>query len=163
MMPSTTILALDGVFDTGLAAIQDTLATARDLAPPGSNDAWKAQVFSIRRVAHTAHGLAIPTMQAEARSNPEFVFVPALPSGAYGVIRLISAAHGTTRSISARNSRFRVRLVVRFRPRSACSMAQILQRLSSPSTSRADLCRPFLGEFLDANLLDNYQCLDCAT
>ncbi len=78
MMTSTTILALDGVFDTGLAAIQDTLATARDLAPPGSNDAWKAQVLSIRRVAHTAHGLAIPTMQAEARSNPEFVFVPAL-------------------------------------------------------------------------------------
>ncbi|MBS3959779.1 MAG: helix-turn-helix domain-containing protein [Xanthomonadaceae bacterium] len=78
MMASTTVLALDGVFDTGLAAIQDTLATARDLAPPGSNDAWKTQVFSIRRVAHTAHGLAIPTMQAEAHSNPEFVFVPAL-------------------------------------------------------------------------------------
>jgi hypothetical protein len=60
MMTSTTILALDGVFDTGLAAIQDTLATARDLAPPGSNNAWKAQVFSIRRVAHTAHGLMYP-------------------------------------------------------------------------------------------------------
>src|SRR6218665_516368 len=50
---------------------------------------------------------------------------PRLPSQAYRAISATNAAHGTTRSISARNSRLRVRFVVRFRPRSACFMAQI--------------------------------------
>lgn len=68
---------------------------------------------------------------------------PRLPSGAYGVIKLTRTAHGTTRSISARNSRLRVRLVVR--PRSACFMAQILDAQTPLiSTSRRDLRRPSL-------------------
>jgi hypothetical protein len=33
---------------------------------------------------------------------------------------MLGALHGTTRSICARNSRLRVRLIARFSPRSAC-------------------------------------------
>jgi hypothetical protein len=44
----------------------------------------------------------------------------------------ISAAHGTTRSIYAKNSRLRVRLVLKFNPSSACFMRQIVAASSCP-------------------------------
>lgn len=78
MSTATTILALDGVFDTGLAAFQDTLATARDLAPPALRESLNSSVSSIRRATRTAHGLAIPTVRADVLPTPGFVFVPAL-------------------------------------------------------------------------------------
>ena len=56
---------------------------------------------------------------------------PRFPSGAYGVIRSTSACQGTTRSISSRNSRLRVRFVVRFSPRSACFMAHTVHHITS--------------------------------
>ena len=65
---------------------------------------------------------------------------PRLPSGAYGVIRPTKAAHGTTRSISARNSRLRVRLVVRLRPRSACFMAHDFLSSSARRAHRRRIC-----------------------
>ncbi|MCY1311198.1 hypothetical protein D9M70_614770 [compost metagenome] len=51
---------------------------------------------------------------------------PRLPSGAYGAISITKSAHGTTRFISSRNSRLRVRLVDKFSPRSACFMRYML-------------------------------------
>ena len=42
--------------------------------------------------------------------------------GANGATKATRSAHGTTRFISSKNSRLRVRLVVRFRPRSVCFM-----------------------------------------
>ena len=43
---------------------------------------------------------------------------PRLPSGKYGVIGSTSGVYGTTRSISAKNSRLRLRLVGGFRAKS---------------------------------------------
>jgi hypothetical protein len=71
------ILALDGTFDTGLAALQDTFATASELAPDGEGNDFDATVLSIRRGAKTAHGLTIPSARAIASIAPDFVFVPA--------------------------------------------------------------------------------------
>ncbi|SPD37293.1 protein of unknown function (plasmid) [Cupriavidus taiwanensis] len=51
---------------------------------------------------------------------------PRLPSGAYGAISITRSAHGTTRFISSRNSRLRVRLVDKFSPRSVCFMRHML-------------------------------------
>lgn len=46
--------------------------------------------------------------------------------GLYGCTDCTSAAHGTTHSISSRNSHLRVLLVDRFRPSSSCFMALIV-------------------------------------
>ena len=48
---------------------------------------------------------------------------PRLPSGAYGAISITRSAHGTTRFISPKNSRLRVRFVDKFSPRSVHFMA----------------------------------------
>ena len=74
----TVILAIDGVFDTGLAAFQDTLATAAELAEPGEGASFSASVLSVRLGVKTAHGLTIPTTRALTSSTPDFVLVPAL-------------------------------------------------------------------------------------
>jgi hypothetical protein len=61
------------------------------------------------------------------------------PWAAYDATNSTSAAHGTTRALCARNSRLRVRLVVRFKLRWVCCMTQ------AASTLRAALCRPSLA------------------
>ncbi|KJC41738.1 AraC family transcriptional regulator [Bradyrhizobium sp. LTSP849] len=77
-MTKTVILAIDGVFDTGLAAFQDTLATASELAEPNEGASFSATVLSVRRGVRTAHGLTIPTKRALSSSKPDLVLVPAL-------------------------------------------------------------------------------------
>lgn len=72
------ILALDGTFDTGLAAFQDTLTTAAELAPTSESKSFKATVLSVRHGAMTAHGLAIPAVPAVASFAPDLVLVPAV-------------------------------------------------------------------------------------
>lgn len=72
------ILALDGAFDTGLAAFQDTLTTAAELAPTSESKSFKATVLSVRHGAMTAHGLAIPAVPAVASFAPDLVLVPAV-------------------------------------------------------------------------------------
>ena len=52
---------------------------------------------------------------------------PRLPSGACGNTSATSSAHGTTPFISSRNSRLRVRLVVKSNPRLACLIPQSSQ------------------------------------
>ena len=54
---------------------------------------------------------------------------PRRPCGAYGAINASSSVHGTTRSICARNSRLRVRLVLRFNPSSVCCMGVMIAAL----------------------------------
>lgn len=72
------ILVLDGVFDTGLAALQDTLSTACDLAPADKHHRFEVAVASIRHAPRTAHGLIIPSVLASKVIAPDFVLVPAL-------------------------------------------------------------------------------------
>jgi transcriptional regulator GlxA family with amidase domain len=74
------ILALDGVFDTGLAALQDTLAMAAELATEQRVPTAPilTRVVSVRRGVTTANGLKVPTQMASAVSRPDVIVVPAL-------------------------------------------------------------------------------------
>ena len=74
------ILTLDGVFDTGLAAMQDTFAIAVELgkAQRGLSAPLLSRVVSVRRGVTTANGLKVPTQMASALSRPDVVVVPAI-------------------------------------------------------------------------------------
>jgi transcriptional regulator GlxA family with amidase domain len=74
------VLALDGVFDTGLSAVLDTLATANELAalqtPAMPRFDW--HVVGLRRQVSTAQGLRVPVEPASVVRRPDWVVVPAL-------------------------------------------------------------------------------------
>lgn len=70
------LLVLDGVFDTGLAAFADTLATANALLPDRKRAFDVVRVGLRRRVA-TAHGLSVPVERLPRRA-PDVALVPAL-------------------------------------------------------------------------------------
>jgi hypothetical protein len=57
------ILALDGVFDTGLAALQDTFAIAAELGRDQHRLSTPVltRVVGVRRGVTTANGLKVPT------------------------------------------------------------------------------------------------------
>ena len=74
---------------------------------------------------------------------------PRLPSGACGNISATSLPHGTTRFISSRNSRLRVRLVVKSNPRLACLMPKSSQSSAHLATQFLhDLCRPSFNHLI---------------
>jgi transcriptional regulator GlxA family with amidase domain len=73
------ILALDGVFDTGLTVLLDTFAMANDLAvaegfatPP-----FDVRLIGMRRRVRTAHGLSTQVEPASTIHQPDWVVVPA--------------------------------------------------------------------------------------
>ena len=74
------ILALDGVFDTGLSTLLDTLNIANDLA--GSIDALPARfdvaVTGMRRSVRTSNGFTVPVAAPSRNESPDIVLVPAL-------------------------------------------------------------------------------------
>ena len=74
------ILAVEGVFDLGLAALTDTLSTAKQLA--GSLGQVPAPidvtVVGVRRRVRTAQGLTVPVVPAHGVRKPDVVLVPAL-------------------------------------------------------------------------------------
>ncbi|NIG79520.1 helix-turn-helix domain-containing protein [Klebsiella sp. Ap-873] len=75
-----TILALDGVFDTGLTAMLDTFATANELAlAQGSpTPPFDVHLAGIRKRVHSAHGLRLPVAQAKSLPRPDWIVLPAL-------------------------------------------------------------------------------------
>ncbi len=70
------VLTLDGVFDTGLATLCDTLAIANALAGPGRSPFAVSRV-GVRRRVRTGQGLIVP-LDALPRRAPDLVLVPAL-------------------------------------------------------------------------------------
>ena len=74
------ILALEGVFDTGLSTLLDTLNIANDLA--GSIDALPARfdvaVTGMRGSVRTSNGFAVPVAAPSRNESPDIVLVPAL-------------------------------------------------------------------------------------
>ena len=68
------ILALDAVFDSGLATVTDTLETANALA--GSAAPFTLTRIGVRRRVRTAQGLTVPVKLPGKR--PDLVIVPAL-------------------------------------------------------------------------------------
>lgn len=75
-----TVLALDGVFDTGLAIVLDALATANELS---ALQAWPGPPFQVsvvgtRRRVKSALGMGVPVLRAVDCPPPDLVIVPAL-------------------------------------------------------------------------------------
>jgi transcriptional regulator GlxA family with amidase domain len=74
------VLALDGVFDTGLAIVLDTLAMANELAQanamPGIH--FETSLVSARPKVQTAQGLSVATKSAARAGSADVVVIPAL-------------------------------------------------------------------------------------
>ena len=75
-----SVLVLDGVFDSGLSVVLDTLATANDLAGEGGRRSARLEVTvcGLARAVTTQHGLRVPLAPASAGPRPDVVVVPAL-------------------------------------------------------------------------------------
>jgi transcriptional regulator GlxA family with amidase domain len=72
------VLVLDGVFDTGLATVLDTLQTANELAQgKRAGSGLRVTVAGVRRRAKTQQGWQVP-LAALPRARPDVVIVPAL-------------------------------------------------------------------------------------
>lgn len=69
------ILALDDVFDFGLAALLDTLGTANTLA---GEPVFEVEIVGVRRRVRTHRGLIVPTTRAHPERRPDVVLVPGL-------------------------------------------------------------------------------------
>lgn len=74
------MLALNGVFDTGLAAVLDTFTIANELAGLQRMSAprFALRVVGLRRNVHTALGLRVPTHPIDPRDRPDWIVVPAI-------------------------------------------------------------------------------------
>jgi transcriptional regulator GlxA family with amidase domain len=73
------VLALDGVFDLGLAAVLDAFQTANELIE-GANltvPRFDVRIVAVRRTVRTSQGLSVP-VTAIPRRAPDFVVVPAI-------------------------------------------------------------------------------------
>ncbi len=73
------VLALDGVFDLGLAAVLDVFRTANELieATAASVPPFAVQVVGVRRSVKTSNGLTVPVRRPGSRA-PDCVVVPAI-------------------------------------------------------------------------------------
>ena len=74
-----TVLALDDVFDLGLAAVLDAFQTANELiaATKIDVDRFDVRIVGVRRTVRTAQGLSVPVHAIGGRT-PECVVVPAI-------------------------------------------------------------------------------------
>jgi len=74
------VLALDGVFDSGLAVVLDAFAIANELAAMSGLESPRFDVTltGMRRRIRTAQGLGVPAAAAEDKKTPDWVVVPAI-------------------------------------------------------------------------------------
>src|SRR5215472_16757803 len=74
------ILALNGVFDTGLAAVLDAFGTANTLAEMTgiSSLHFRTKVVGLRKTITTAQGLSVPATAAARARTPDAVVMPAI-------------------------------------------------------------------------------------
>ncbi|HMD47960.1 MAG TPA: hypothetical protein VKG79_02635, partial [Bryobacteraceae bacterium] len=70
------VLALNGVFDTGLAIVLDAFQTANELAQMSglSSPRFEVEISGIRRSVKTSQGLSVP-VNAIGRRKPDCVVV----------------------------------------------------------------------------------------
>lgn len=75
-----TILALQGLFDTGLTATLDIFSTANSLSAGMINGAprFEVSVVGMRRQVRSGLGLTIPVTSVKSDWTPDWVIVPAL-------------------------------------------------------------------------------------
>src|SRR5579859_3810527 len=74
------ILALNGVFDTGLSAVLDAFGTANALAEMTgvSSLRFQVKVVGLRKSITTARGLSLPVVAATPAQRPDAVVMPAI-------------------------------------------------------------------------------------
>ena len=74
------VLSLNGVFDTGLAAVLDAFATANELtATHGlTSTAFEVTVIGLHRQVRTNQGFSVPVSPAKGRAAADWVIVPAI-------------------------------------------------------------------------------------
>ncbi|HET7526322.1 MAG TPA: helix-turn-helix domain-containing protein [Burkholderiaceae bacterium] len=70
------VLALDGVFDTGLTALLDVFGTANELS--GGKSPLRVRTVGVRRRVRTDLGLQVPVQLADDRQRPDLMVAPAL-------------------------------------------------------------------------------------
>ncbi len=70
------VLALDGVFDTGLAAVPDVSNSANELS--GGKQPLRVRTIGVRRRVRTDLGLQVPVQQVDERDPPDVMVAPAL-------------------------------------------------------------------------------------
>ena len=77
-----SVLALNGVFDTGLTTVLDALTTANKLAGATGLTApgFEITLVGMRRRVHTALGMQVPVRDTSTAPSPDWVVVPALGS-----------------------------------------------------------------------------------
>ncbi|MFJ3483057.1 GlxA family transcriptional regulator [Pseudomonas sp. NPDC090202] len=75
-----TILAIEGVFDTGLTVLLDAFATANDLGVLllATSPHFEVSTVGVRNNVHTARGLEVPIEPASGSNRPDWVIIPAL-------------------------------------------------------------------------------------
>jgi transcriptional regulator GlxA family with amidase domain len=74
------ILALNGVFDTGLAAVLDAFGIANALAETSgvSSLRFQTKVVGVRKTVTTMRGLNVPVTSATRAQTPDVVVMPAI-------------------------------------------------------------------------------------
>jgi transcriptional regulator GlxA family with amidase domain len=74
------VLALNQVFDTGLATVLDAFGTANELAELFGlmSSRFEVTVVGTRKTVTTSQGLTVPVVPAREKSVPDLVVIPAL-------------------------------------------------------------------------------------
>jgi transcriptional regulator GlxA family with amidase domain len=78
-----SILALEGLFDTGLTVLLDafTLANKFSAGQMGGTPYFDVSIVGVRKKVRSGQGLAIPVQAVTAGLKPDWVIVPALNTG----------------------------------------------------------------------------------
>src|ERR1700722_18129046 len=79
-----TVLALDGLWDTGLTVTLDAFKLANRFAAQqmGGAPRFEMSLVGVRRKVRSSLGLAIPVRAVTSALKPDWVIVPALSAGA---------------------------------------------------------------------------------
>jgi transcriptional regulator GlxA family with amidase domain len=77
------VLALEGLFDTGLAVVLDALALANKFSGQtmGGAPRFDVSIVGVRRTVHSGHRLSVPVRPVTPDLKPDWVIVPALATG----------------------------------------------------------------------------------
>ena len=77
------VLAMEGVFDTGLTVALDAFSLANKFAARlmGGTPHFDVSLVSVRKKVHSGQGLAIPVQPISPALKPDWVIVPALSTG----------------------------------------------------------------------------------
>jgi transcriptional regulator GlxA family with amidase domain len=78
-----SVLALEGLFDTGLTVILDAFAFANKLSAQqrGGTPHFDVSIVGVRKNVRSGHGLVIPARVITPDLKPDWVVVPALSAG----------------------------------------------------------------------------------